>query len=291
MNNDISDTSDLAASAPEPEPESVQPTTAASLATKCLPSDHISSLHSSLYQLILLNSSAIYYLDCFSLLLGLRYVCLVQASHGGGSGIRSLTICLLICVAVHTFHGLPEPSTYAPHFLYGGALVDFVGERPAGRTRLIVLDIWVFALQILYLTLGRKLSQSKRDGGEQANGSADSTESQAQDIDAEEAGVLRADQIRQQQQVETDEGIEMQSLLPENDGETRSGSDGKVKSDDSIVVLRRRDFVETLYDTGADSQTAEMNAATQRFWARVRLLQELQARRVVRATGTNAQAA
>lgn len=104
-------------------------------------------------------------------------------------------------------------------------MVDFVGEKPTGRFKLLLLDFVVLGMQILFLSLHYK-KLGLEDGSKPA-----------QDIEAEEAGISRADPT------ETEEGIEMQSLLP--DGSERVEHDTLQDShaqEDDTILLHKTDF-------------------------------------------------
>lgn len=214
MNNDTSQAAEAPISQP-PRP-SIDPVT---LHAKSTPKDTLTSLTHDLHTLILITISAVYCLDCFSLLYLLRFFSQTQANT---VGIRVVLTANITCILTHIFHSLPQPERHA-FWNHGGLLVDFVGEKPASRFKLLLLDFLIFALQVLYLSLYyKKISLT-------------STAQPAQDLDAEEAGISRTDAP----EAETEEGIEMTSLLPDGSEERTAAT--RVQ-DECTIILRKPDL-------------------------------------------------
>lgn len=131
----------------------------------------------------------------------------------------------VVCVATH----LLQSREIGKRF-YGGILIDFVGEVAPSTSRLILLDTTVFVLQLVMLVAGHEKQLS--------TGGAQASDEQPQDLESEEAGQLRS--RAQDTTSETDGGIEMQSLLPDETGEEgpahqkRSSPSGQ---DDELILL------------------------------------------------------
>lgn len=237
--------------------------------------DIVAGLVNDLNTLILVFIAAVYYLDCFSLLFLLRFLGQNQSTV---AGIRVVVTSNLICILTHLFHSIsqPEPREIWNH---GGALVDFVGEKPPSRFKLLVYDVLIVSLQILHLALYYKqLSlEGKKESGIPAP--------VLQDLEAEEAGVSRADPPAN---IETEEGIEMQSLLPE--GSNDPGKDhAEADQDDSMITLRRQDFKDVFLNTAVNAQSDDSAAAVRRFLDRVNTVRARRAAQEARAaTNTTA---
>ena len=159
--------------------------------------------------------------------------------------------------------------------------MDFVGERPVGRFKLVIFDILIFMLQVLYLALLDKLmaleTSSKAD--------KDGTNVQ-QDLEAEEAGVIRSQRPAVAENEadaaaagETEQGIEMQSLLSgEPDGRDSEGpviSTGPGDEGD-VIVLQRSDFGGVFLNTARNRSDSVSTGRLQVFLQR---LEAIRARR------------
>lgn len=136
-----------------------------------------------------------------------------------------------------------------------------MGEKPTGRVKLLLLDFVVLGLQVLFLTLHHK--KLRLDAP-----------TPAQDIEAEEAGVSRANPS------ETEEGIEMQSLLPDGSEESRDSASTQTPEDNTIL-LRRADFKQAFVGpalpTGATPGTG--STSTSRLQLFFQRLEAIRARR------------
>lgn len=214
----------------------------------------------NLNQLLLILISSTYYLDCLSILFLLRFVGQNQIRTGG---IRVVLTATVVSIATHALRDIPQPAP-REFWNHGGALVDFVGERPTTRFKLLAMDGLVLVLQLLYLTLWYKeAAQHKKTPTEPT-----------QDIEAEEAGVTRVAHSA----VETEEGIEMQSLLP---GQSQDALDNE---QESTILVRRSDLKEVFINTSSRTATDDAGAAVSRFLER---LNAIRARRAAQQAQTN----
>lgn len=254
------------------EPESSSSSSVTRIAAKTEPKDILAGLVNDLNTLILVFIAAVYYLDCFSLLFLVRFLGQNQSTT---AGIRIVVTSNVICILTHIFHSItqPEPREIWNH---GGALVDFVGEKPPSRFKLLLYDILIVTLQILHLALYyKKLSlEGKKDSGIPAP--------VLQDLEAEEAGVSRADPPAP---IETEEGIEMQSLLPEGSYEPGNNEINGASSD-TAILLRKQDFKDVFLNTAVNTQSDDSAAAVRRFLDRVNTVRARRAAQEARATTT-----
>jgi len=222
----------------------------AAVAAKSEPKDILNGLIHDLNNLILITISAVYYFDCFSVLFLLRFLSQNQSTIGG---VRVVLTSNLVCILTHVFHTLPQPAP-REFWNHGGALVDFVGEKPTSRAKLIIFDLLIVVLQLLHLALYYK--KPTLDGSTSAK-----TPKPTQDLEAEEEGISRADHPAQ---VETEEGIEMQSLLPQgNEQGAREGQNSQ--ADQTTIILRKADFKEVFINTARNTDSQESAAAVRRF--------------------------
>lgn len=274
MNNEPEQPVEAQSSQPEPDPEPSP--SVIKLSAKSLPQDILAGLISELHNLILVLIAAVYYFDCFSLLFLLRFLGQNQLTT---AGIRIVATTNIICILTHIFHSItqPEPREVWNH---GGVLVDFVGEKPASRFKLLFYDFLIVSLQILQLALFYK--KITIDGTRERE-----TPAPIQDLEAEEAGISRADPPAS---IETEEGIEMQSLLPEGSNDP-GNRDAKAPVNDTTIILRKKDFKEVFLNTAANAQTEESSAvAVRRFIDRVNTIRarraEVEARAAADTTTT-----
>ena len=188
---------------------------------------HLDALILALDALIHLYFAALYVCDNLSLLLILRLANqIVHVRVPPTSQLPPTILVSGVCVVTHLLQSRPPGMR-----LYGGILIDFVGELAPSTPKLLMLDVTVFALQLVMLVAGHE--KQLASGAVQAL-----QESQPQDLESEEAGRLRS---RAQDDVaETDEGIEMRSLLPETSGEPEPAIRKRlntVQQDDDVIVL------------------------------------------------------
>ncbi|OCT48831.1 hypothetical protein CLCR_05107 [Cladophialophora carrionii] len=187
---------------------------------------YLDPLLHALDELIYLSFAALYMCDNLSLLLILRLANQIVHVRAPVSQLPPTILVSVVCVVTHLLQSRPGDKR-----LYGGILIDFVGELAPSTTRLLLLDILVFALQLVMLAAGYEKQK--------ASGEAQTLETpQPQDLESEEAGRLRS--RAQDDGAETDEGIEMQSLLP--DGSEEQGPSHQKRSDpggqdDEVILL------------------------------------------------------
>lgn len=103
---------------------------------------------------------------------------------------RPILIGLLTATAFSLTHHIltaaPDSSEEVHHYLHGGLLIDFVGQRgPTSKTRLVLLDIFIFILQLLQLSV----TITKTDTPPYATILENSGAGREQDVDAEERGL------------------------------------------------------------------------------------------------------
>ena len=177
--------------------------------------------------LIYLYFAALYVCDNFSVLLILRLA--NQIVHVRSPPVSQVPPTILVsgvCILTHLLQ-----SRATGKRLHGGILIDFVGELAPSLTRLLMLDITVFALQLVMLVAGHE--KQIASGAAQAHDG-----SPLQDLESEEAGRLRS--RAQDETAETDTGIEMQNLLPDDSGEDESAPrkhNDPVRQDDNVILL------------------------------------------------------
>lgn len=132
--------------------------------------------------------------------------------------------------------------------------MDFVGEKPTNRTKLLAMDVLVLVLQLIYLALFYKKDALEGSG---------KAETPAQDLESEEAGVSRAAESDLEGDLE--QGVEMQDLLPDGSGRAQVMS----REGDDVVVLRRQDFRRIFYAPPAPGPTEEQRNAMRRLLQRL----------------------
>jgi hypothetical protein len=107
-------------------------------------------------------------------------------------------------------------------------IVDFVGEPgPISKFKLILLDLVVLGLQLLMLVVGNERQRPAEHTRERA-------QSQTPDLEAAEEGRAGSRAL-----VETEDGVEMQSLLPRSsDGDaSRPIKAGKATRENDLIIL------------------------------------------------------
>ncbi|KAK5062562.1 hypothetical protein LTR84_004635 [Exophiala bonariae] len=182
--------------------------------------DKIATLQSLLRlldALIFLELGALYLQDNLTLFLLLRAVS--QALHNPPAiQLPPVVLINVICFATHLLQANPEAKGWASRgYLHGGLIIDFVGELgPVSKWRLLSMDLLIFGLQLIVLVVSNE--KLKAVGDPEAQQSHE--EPDGQDLEAAEEGRVTGSA---RPPTETEEGIELQNILPERSGQ--SGSD------------------------------------------------------------------
>lgn len=219
------------------------------------PTKHVELLQDllcSLDTLIYIELSGLYYLDCAFALFILRTLVqlflLTERPPGlphppARSALGAIVGSNLLCTLLHLVNARPEAGEASHFFLHGSIIIDFVGQLgPTSKWRLFYMDMLVLVLQIVMLGLGMEKRRFQNDE-KQTRGSA-------QDLEAEEAGIIRSETMRNEGH-ESNEGIEMQELLAgstSEEGAERGGSNIHVLDDfyTGHTILARLNVVETI---------------------------------------------
>ncbi|EHY53890.1 hypothetical protein HRR83_004532 [Exophiala dermatitidis] len=224
MNNDI-----VPVLPPEPEEQGT-------LRARDTRKDHIESLLHTLDTLIFVQLGILYLCDNLSFLLFLRVASQVlHVRQPETLQLSPVIFANLLCVGAHCLR-----RSSGTKYLHGGLIVDFVGELPPSKWRLVLVDLVVFGLQLLMLVVGREKLL--------ASGSTLVQEdAEPQDIESEEAGRLRS--RAPVQPSETEQGIEMQSLLPNGTTEDDGGqsSSKHAVEDADVIILDMRKGLRALF--------------------------------------------
>ncbi|KIX02889.1 uncharacterized protein Z518_08832 [Rhinocladiella mackenziei CBS 650.93] len=186
---------------------------------------YINALLRSLDALIFLQLGISYLCDNLTFLLLLRAVSQVlHVQYRPPSSIQLPPVIFanFLCFGTHLLQH--KSSTKR---LHGGLIVDFVGELGTTKWRLVFLDVVICGLQLLMLVVGNEKQILLGDIISQE-------ESQPPDLEAGRARSRARERPR-----ETEEGIELQSLLPDRQGgdqPTRPGSVDTDEDNDMIVL-------------------------------------------------------
>ena len=139
----------------------------------------------------------------------------------------------ILCILLHMLTARPEAGEAMRGYLHGGVIIDLIGYKgPTSKLHLLCLDLLVFALQCLMLTVQVELKMVKmilavvQNNPGSGSGSGPQPGAQvvsAQDHDAEEQGIVR-------EGIQNSGDIEMRALSPRVDGpsshdETEPGAD------------------------------------------------------------------
>ncbi|EKV16569.1 Peptidase M18 [Penicillium digitatum] len=159
--------------------------------------------------LIYCQLSALYYMDCSIVLFAIRAIVELifftpkappfepTRSQPFVSAIIGSN---LICMLFHAFLICPEAGEETRGYLHGGLFIDFIGQTPVSVYRLLSFDFLIFLIDIIMLGL---IIERVKTNGTPAPAPATSTpdthtdtspnteDSQPQDHDAEERGILR----------------------------------------------------------------------------------------------------
>ena len=176
--------------------------------------------------LIYIELSALYYLDCSVGLFALHTLAqlffLTERPPGlpappTRSALGAVIGSNLLCTLLHLVNARPEAGEASHFYLHGSIIIDFVGQLgPTSKWRLFCMDIMVLALQVGQLALG--IEKRRVQAAEKR------TQDSIQDLDAEEAGIIRSESSRNEAH-EGLEGMELQELLGTGQTEHVAGSD------------------------------------------------------------------
>jgi hypothetical protein len=217
----------------------------------------------SLDSIIYVLFATVFLCDNLSLLLLLRVVNqIVHIQSTATTPQLPQTILVnLGCIIAHLIREQPTGTR-----LYGGILIDFVGEVSPSRSRILFLDFTIFALQLVMLVARHEKSRTSDD-----EKTPDVTP--VQDLESEEAGRRRG----QSDAAETENGIEMQSLLSDHTAENGLAAQKHVPEpqDDDLITLDMRRGLKALFrrpvpaDIPAASDDNAARATLATFLARV----------------------
>jgi Fungal domain of unknown function (DUF1746) len=221
--------------------------------------------------LVYIELSVLYYLDCTFALLVLR--CLVQlfllTERPAGlphpparSALGAIVGSNLLCTLLHLVNPNPQAGEATGFYMHGSIIIDFVGQLgPTSKWRLFYMDTLLFVLQTVMLAIGIEKRRVHNPEKEILR--------PAQDLEAEEAGVIRSENTRSGVR-EGDEGIEMQELLPGSTSEEGAESDDlNVHVLDEFytghTVLTRLNVVDTISREVRGSTTASDTTSSGRL--------------------------
>ncbi|KAJ6178506.1 hypothetical protein N7519_008967 [Penicillium mononematosum] len=163
--------------------------------------------------LIYCQLSALYYMDCSIILFAMRAI--VELIFFTPKAppfeptrsqpfVGAIIVSNLVCMLFHAFLIRPEAGEETRGYLHGGLFIDFVGQAPVSVYRLLLFDLLIFLID--FIMLGLIIERVKTNGtpapsptspnpnpatNTSTEAAPDTEESQPQDHDAEERGVLR----------------------------------------------------------------------------------------------------
>jgi hypothetical protein len=187
--------------------------------------DLIESLLRTLDALIFLQLGVLYLCDNLTFLLILRAVSQVVHVQYRAPGTTQLAPAIFVNVLSAITHIIlnqqhkpsgSDADATKTLVLHGGLIIDFVGELASSRWKLLLQDLVILGLQLFMLVVGY---EKQIASGEEERQPQPPPPPPPQDIEAEEEGRRRSrdqerDQEEQQQSGETEQGIELTSLLP-----------------------------------------------------------------------------
>ncbi|KAJ5651961.1 hypothetical protein N7507_009387 [Penicillium longicatenatum] len=164
--------------------------------------------------LIYCQLSALYYMDCSIVLFAIRaFVELIFFTPKAAPFeptrnqpfVTAIIGSNLLCILFHAFIINPEAGEATRGYLHGGVFIDFIGQKPVPVFRLISFDILIFLVDFLMLgliiervkttalsspstTTTTTASSTNADAGTET---AEPGQTEGQDHDAEERGVIR----------------------------------------------------------------------------------------------------
>lgn len=151
----------------------------------------------------------------------------------------------LIPFLMHTFTRSPSASEAARGYLHGGILIDFVGQAPVSKLRLVVLDFLVFGLQLVMMALVLERRElGPRVGIPTTGGHARPTPPRRrvrhQDHDAEERGVLLPSSLSSSPADLDERHLSLPGGRTESAAQNRDSLDDDSSSSDSPVATNER---------------------------------------------------
>lgn len=152
----------------------------------------------------------------------------------------------IFCVVMHLLFSLPQAGEATRGYLHGGAIIDFIGQRPpTSKMGLLYFDIMILVLQCVMLAvhldkerirravlpslraLTERAAVTRAGGDTQTEQeTAEEAENATQDHDAEERGVLR-----DEQQVPGDDDDDINETQP-----LTGGGDGGRRQDERMGI-------------------------------------------------------
>ncbi|KAG5988732.1 hypothetical protein E4U43_004643 [Claviceps pusilla] len=173
----------------------------------------VTHLLKNLDMLVFAELSGLYYMECSMLRFLLRavgqYMYLTPKDESfpflmpaGRVHVLLVVIPNLICMFLHLFTALPRGPDFHRGYQHGGLIIDFVGQRPATyRTYYLLADFVILSVQCLMLTVHTQREQLRvllktfrpllpELALEMQAAAAAAAARSAQDLDAEERGVL-----------------------------------------------------------------------------------------------------
>ncbi|KAK5467728.1 hypothetical protein LTS15_000701 [Exophiala xenobiotica] len=192
--------------------------------------DPLGSILRTLDAIIFLQIGIAYLSDNLTFLLVLRAVSqVVHVQYRPPGTNLQLTPVLFVNVICYISHLLSDRS--GTKYIHGGLIIDFVGELPSSRWKLLLQDSILAALQLLMVVVGYQKQLLSGETQLQAD-------APQQDLEAEEEGRRRSRD--QEPQAETEQGgSEEAHSAPTKSGEMSD-------PDDDLVVLDIRKGLKAL---------------------------------------------
>ncbi|KAJ5549289.1 hypothetical protein N7513_006523 [Penicillium frequentans] len=163
--------------------------------------------------LIYCQLSALYYMDCSVILFAIRaFVQLIFFTPKAAPFeptrnqpfVSAIIGSNLLCILFHAFIINPEAGEATRGYLHGGVFIDFIGQKPVPAFRLISFDILIFLVDFLMLGLiiervktaalnpsSTTTTTTTSTNAEAGTEAGESGQTEGQDHDAEERGVVR----------------------------------------------------------------------------------------------------
>ncbi|KAJ5372279.1 hypothetical protein N7517_004285 [Penicillium concentricum] len=165
--------------------------------------------------LVYCQLSALYYMDCSIILFAIRAIvelifftpkALPFEPTRNQPFVGAIIGSNLICMLLHAFLIRPEAGEETRGYLHGGLFIDFIGQAPVSVYQLLSFDLLILLIDLIML--GLIIERVKTNGTPTpapttsntdastiatTDATPDAEESQPQDHDAEERGILRED--------------------------------------------------------------------------------------------------